>query len=193
MVERYKKRVDANDAGAMVSMGSYYIQGLVGLARDPAKARELWERAGKLGNAQANTSLARMYDEGDGIARDPEKAKHYWELGAMGGDVFARYTLGCLEMESKTQNPLRAVKHFAIAAKDGHGGAMKDVTTMRELTSKREYEETLRAFVKVTKEMNSEQREKAAEWADIFGNDSEGPGSEQWERASQWMRANGQL
>ena len=90
----------------------------------------------------------------------------------------------------ESNNPSRAVKHFAIAAKDGHEEAMKDVTKMKQLISSQEYEGTLRAFIKVTKEMKSEQRDKAKEFRALSGpTDSE----HFTERATQWMRANGHL
>ncbi|KAL9180049.1 hypothetical protein ACHAXT_008019 [Thalassiosira profunda] len=179
----------------MYALGGWYITGSFDATKDSAMARKLWERAGRLGNPEANTSLAGMYADGYGVKRDPEKAKHYYELAAMGGDVCARYKLGLLELESdeKMRRVLknaypeleleskifdaqeRAVKHFVIAAKDGHELAMKNVTLMRELIGKHEYEETLRAFVKVMEEMRSEQRDKAGE------------------KKSQWMNANGTL
>ena len=43
------KRVEANDAGAMYIMGSYYTHGQLGLQQDLAKAMELWTQAAKLG------------------------------------------------------------------------------------------------------------------------------------------------
>ena len=44
-------------------------------------------------------AFAFALENGRGVERDNKKAKqeYYYELAAIGGDVFARYDLGCLE------------------------------------------------------------------------------------------------
>ena len=51
---------------------------------------------------------------GRGVERDMKKAKHYWELAAIGGNVRARYNLGCLE--ENTGKMRIALKHYMIVA-----------------------------------------------------------------------------
>ena len=63
------------------------------------------------------------YKNGRGVEVDKMKARHYWELAAMNGDVAARYNLGCLE--GRAGNHHRAIKHFILAARDGHSNFLK--------------------------------------------------------------------
>eukprot|EP00956_Cyclotella_meneghiniana_P000746 scaffold802_cov39-Cyclotella_meneghiniana.AAC.2 len=44
-------------------------------------------------------------------------AKHYYKLAAIGGDVIARFDLGCFEKQEGNMN--RALKHWHIAASVG--------------------------------------------------------------------------
>ena len=53
-VKEMMKRVEANDAGAMSFMGSYYYHGSVSLLQDQKKAMELWKQAGALGSSHAH-------------------------------------------------------------------------------------------------------------------------------------------
>jgi TPR repeat protein len=47
-VEELMKRVEANDAGAMTALGTYYFHGQLGLLQDRNKAMELWKQAAEL-------------------------------------------------------------------------------------------------------------------------------------------------
>ena len=50
-------RVEANDAGAMCLMGSFYDHGEEGFRQDRAKAMELYARAADLGCGKAHSHL----------------------------------------------------------------------------------------------------------------------------------------
>jgi len=75
-------------------------------------------KAGELGCAQACANVALFYRQGIGVAIDEEKGMHYFRLAAKGGNVYARYNLGCLE--GQAGNTDRAFKHYIIAARAGH-------------------------------------------------------------------------
>ena len=81
----------------------------------------------------------------------------------MMGDVYARYTLGCVE--GGAGNLQRAMKHFILAAKAGYNKSLDSVKIgfMKGFVSKDEYEQTLRAYQKSHDEMKSEARDKAAD------------------------------
>jgi TPR repeat protein len=64
-VAQIRKRVEANDAGAMYVLGTYYDQGLVGLLQDREKAIALWTQAAEHGSSRAHFSLGRIYHEGE--------------------------------------------------------------------------------------------------------------------------------
>ena len=55
--EELMTRVEANDAGAMCLMGSFYDHGEEGFRQDRAKAMELYARAADLGCGKAHSHL----------------------------------------------------------------------------------------------------------------------------------------
>ena len=123
--ERLKKRVEAGDAHAMFSIGLFYSEGMYGLTQDRAKALELWQQAGELGHADANFIIGNAYYNGRGVERDYTKADHYYELAAMRGNVSARFNLG--NSEFCAGNLDRALKHYMVAAGNGHNRSVKNI------------------------------------------------------------------
>jgi TPR repeat protein len=113
-VEDIMKRVEANDAGSIYILGSYYHYGESGLQHDLARAMELYTRAAEFGSSQAYFALALIYDE----EGDLKKAKFHYEAAAMAGHKAARCNLGT--MEAQSGNMQRALKHWIIAASAGN-------------------------------------------------------------------------
>ena len=120
---------------------------------------------------------------------DLKKAQYYYELAAIMGDVQARYFLGLLEgratnndvegytleaLQTKLRHRERSVKHFELAARAGHEGAMdriKDIYNRRVMVktfSAEEYANIVRAYTKSRDEMKSDDREKALAIRDMF-------------------------
>ena len=93
-MKRIMKRMEANDAMAIHSLGVFYARGMNGYPVDHTKALELWYRASELGSARSFNDIGRAYDVGQGVERDEKKAAHYYELAAIGGDETARHNLG---------------------------------------------------------------------------------------------------
>jgi TPR repeat protein len=91
-IEELMKRVEANDAGAMHVLGSYYDHGQLGLQQDLAKGVELWKQAAKLGSSEAHFALGCNYDE----EGDSKKEKFHYEAAAMAGNEAARCKLESL-------------------------------------------------------------------------------------------------
>jgi TPR repeat protein len=58
-----KKRVDANDAGAIYVLGNHF-HGYLGLQQDQDKAIELWKQAAKLVSSEAHFALGNIFVEG---------------------------------------------------------------------------------------------------------------------------------
>ena len=129
MMEQMKKRAaEIDDAVAMSNLGCFYHDGMYGLPQDHAKALELWQQAGELGNALAYYSIGVAYDIGNGVGRDGKKANHYWELAAMRGDTDARHNLGVYEYNKGNMD--RALKHFMIAAGMGCTASLEEFKQM---------------------------------------------------------------
>lgn len=124
-IERIKKRVEADDAIAIHTLGYYYSDGDMGFPQDHGKAMELWLRAGDLGHATAYGNIASNYRRGQGVERDTKKSKYYAELAAMGGHVNARHNLGVLEAQAG--NMERAMKHLMISAGAGDDKSLEAI------------------------------------------------------------------
>ena len=168
MKERYEKRMEMDDAHAIFNLACCYKKGKHGMPQDRAKAWELFHRAGELGNSYANKNIGNAYDSGEGVEHDTAKAKHYWELAAIGGNVTARYNLGCFE-EEDAENMVRALKHYIIAAGCGCNDSLNAIREfyMNGHATKDDYAKALRAYQKYVDGIKSAQRDDAA----LFDND----------------------
>jgi len=157
-----KKRIEAGDSQAMYNQGCGHRDGIHGCPQDYGKGLELWHRAGELGYSAAHTAIGNAYYYGVGVEVDKEKAKHYYELAAIGGCVIARYNLGCFE--KKAGNLDRALRHFMIAARSGHGKSLKQIKrlcTNGHVTDE-DYTEALQSYQEYLGEIKSRQRDEAA-------------------------------
>ena len=109
--ERLQKRVVLDDAEAIFMLGSNYDEGRYGSPQDYEKSLELFVRAGDLGCAEAYNNVGYAYENGNGTETDKKKkAKYFFELAAIGGNIGARYNLGCSEVH--VGNYERALKHL---------------------------------------------------------------------------------
>ncbi len=90
-----------------------------------------------------------------------EKAVHHWEEAAIGGHPAARHDIGVYEAHNGRYE--RAVKHFIIAANLEHEGALNALKILytRELASKEDYADALRAYQAAVDATKSKEREKA--------------------------------
>ena len=146
----------------MYDLASYYAEGRHGLPQDLVKAFELYQRAAKLGCADAYYNIGFAYVNGVGVERDEKKARYYYELAAIGGAVTARYNLGILE--KKSGNIDRALKHFMIAVEFGCGKSWVHIKRffMNGHATEDDYDKALRAYRDYVGEIKSAQRDAAA-------------------------------
>jgi hypothetical protein len=161
-IERMKKRVEANDALAMVNLGTYYQLGMLGLRQDNAKALKLFHKSAKLGNNIAHFNLSACYREGDIGENDTRKATYHTQLAAMAGNVQARCNLG--SGEGRAGNMDRAYKHWMISANAGHDLSMKAVQEGYKsgFVTKDDHEKTVCAHGNSIDEMKSDDRDRYA-------------------------------
>ena len=161
-IERLEKRMEVGDANAMYNLGYYYEVGVFGLARDRAKALELYHRAGGIGYTKAYNNIGSAYYNGIGVERDGKKADHYYGLAAMGGDEVARHNLGCAE--ARVDNWDRATKHWLIAAGDGYDDSVKHIQLLYKAgyATKDDYASALKNYQAYLDEIKSDQRDNAA-------------------------------
>ena len=155
--KRMMKRIKANDPDAMCEMGTrLYHEG------DHDKAFEYWTKAAELGDSKAHHNLGYMYERGKGVEKDEEKAVYHYEKAAIGGDPSARFNLG--NHEARNGRVDKAVKHYIIAAKLGHTGAMETLWDHYKHGSitKEDLDATLRTHQAAIDATKSPQREAAA-------------------------------
>lgn len=79
---RTLKKAESGDASAQFGLGTIYDFGN-GVARDPKKAFEWYEKAAKQGHAFAQHSLGKMYEDGEAVEQDYKKAVEWNEKAAM--------------------------------------------------------------------------------------------------------------
>jgi TPR repeat protein len=154
-VEEMMKRVEVNDAGAIMFLASAHCHGKLGLLQDQERAMEFWKQAAELGSSKAHLELGIIYDaEGNS-----KNAKFHYGAAAMLGNEVARYNIGCMEFESgKTE---RAMKHWMIAACAGDYNAMQCMIELftQGAVSKESIDSTLAAYNNSCAEMRSEARD----------------------------------
>ena len=156
-IERMKKRVETNDAQAMVVLGRYYRFGRADLRQDHAKALEFYHKSAKLGNHYAQFALSAYYGE-----KDTRKETYHGQLSAMAGNVQARYNLGCDEFIAGNMD--RAYKHWMISANGGYDSSMKAIQDgyNNGHVTKDDHTQTSRAYGISIDEMKSDDRVRAA-------------------------------
>ena len=161
-LNRTKKLMDNGNALAFNILARYYVKGIRGFSQDYQSANELYLKAGELGCADGYYKLGISYHRGKGVQVDMKIATHYYELAAMSGHVNARHNLACIE--GAAGNNHRSIKHFIMAAKAGFEKSLEGVKIgyKHELVTKDEYASTLRAYHERQKEMNSDERDRAA-------------------------------
>ncbi|KAL9179476.1 hypothetical protein ACHAXT_008766 [Thalassiosira profunda] len=169
--ERLNKKMAANDADAYHNLACKYLDGYMGLERDPEKAEKLYLKAASLGSYQAHCALGIMYFFGRGIAMNEKKAIHHFQIAAIGGDPQSRHNLGGLEFERG--NITVAKRHWMISASVGFDEALKTIRMGYEdgWASKDEYAEALRACQKAMDEVTSEERTKAQKTGSSWNED----------------------
>jgi tetratricopeptide (TPR) repeat protein len=157
--ENVMKRIEANDPVAMRENGSEcYKKG------DYSSAFEYFTKAAKLGDVLAHHQLSICYALGRGVEKDEKKEIFHWEEAAIGGHPNARYNLG--NHEWRNGRIERSMKHYSIAAGQGHDGAIKALK--RQYTqgtiSKENFAASLRAHQAALDGTKSPQREVAEEY-----------------------------
>ena len=163
--ERFKRRLQANDAAAFHYLGNAYSMGNWGIRQNHKKAIELWKRGAELGSCNADASLAAAYMNGEGVAESIFEGRFHFIIAAIGGHEAARHCLGMMERDI-AKDTATAMKHFMIAARSGYDDSLKEVGEGYKagVVTKDEYANTLRAHKEYQDRMKSKEREEAANW-----------------------------
>ena len=121
----YRKAADKGSTAAMVELGVLFATGS-GVAKDPAQARKLFERAAEAGNARGITNLAAL-SGGSGTPADPVKTRALLSTGAEANSAEAQFQLGLMAANGTggPQDDVAARSLFEKAAAQNHAGALE--------------------------------------------------------------------
>src|SRR5713226_2257574 len=122
-VGAYRKAADKGSTSAMVELGVLLATGS-GVAKDPAEARKLFERAAAAGNPRGALNLATLSESG-GAPSDPVKARALLSRAAETNSAEAQYQLGLMIADGigGPRDDVAARALFEKAAAQDHPGA----------------------------------------------------------------------
>lgn len=105
----------AGRADAMVVLARAYDEGLENIR----EALPWYQKAAAKGNAEAQTRLGLLYDEGIGVAQDTDAAMAWYAKAAAQGDDMAELALGRHHADDLGDNA-EALRYFRRAAEQGN-------------------------------------------------------------------------
>ncbi len=79
-----KQKAESGDAKSQLALARMHYNG-DGMAKDDAKAAELYQKAAEQGNAMAQYNLGMMYQKGEGVTKDAAKAEEWLKKAAAQG------------------------------------------------------------------------------------------------------------
>ena len=122
----YAMGILAGDRPSLVAAGDLLRFGATDLPADPMLARELFERAGVIGDLGARRRLAEMHLRGEGTAADPLKSVELFTELAENGDISSFITLGDLfaRGEFVPADGAKAVGYYERAAAAGNAAGI---------------------------------------------------------------------
>jgi hypothetical protein len=125
----FKMQAENGDTFAQYFLGECYLNGY-GTAVDKPMAAYWYQKAAEKGNAEAQWSLANIYQEGcEQIPKDTDKALYWYEQSASQGYVVSQHYLGTLYLSGIgcEQNFEKALFWFNKAAEQGDDQSQYDL------------------------------------------------------------------
>jgi TPR repeat protein len=128
----YRRAADKGSTAAMVELGVLLATGS-GVAKDPAQARKLLERAAEAGNPRAAVNLMNLPESG-GAPPDSAKARALLSKAVDGNSAEAQYQLGMMTADGigGPKDDVAARALFEKAAAQGHPAALKRMGAFAE-------------------------------------------------------------
>lgn len=122
-ISAYRKAADKGSTSAMVELGVLLGTGS-GVAKDPAEARKLFERAAEAGNPRGVSNLAAF---SGGVPSDPVKARALLSKAVETDSAEAQYQLGLMTADGigGPKDDVAARALFEKAAAQAHPGALE--------------------------------------------------------------------
>ena len=128
-IEYITKAAEKGYIAAIERLGTYYDQGLEGLAPNPVLSFEWYMKGAELGDASCEYGVGFDYLTGKGVEKDYEEAARWILKSAEKGYVEAEYTIGIMVLrgiyfESDIEN---SKDWFRKAAAQGHESALEEL------------------------------------------------------------------
>lgn len=145
----------------------------LGVAKNPARAIELYRKAAKSGNAAAQNSLGLLYYQGRGAPQDYVEAAGWFRKAAELGNPLAQYNLASMYRDAfgVARDMPEAMRWFRKSAEQGDADAQESLGRIYfdGLGAAQDYAEAMRWFRKAAEQGNA-QAQFALGWAYDFGN-----------------------
>ncbi len=135
----FTQSATAGDPKSQTRLGTMYEQGL-GLAKNPKRAADWYEKAADAGEPEAQTHLARLYRNGKGIPRDEKRAVYWYARAAEQGLGIAQFFLGLMYETGRgvAKDYVQAFKWLDLAATGGDEDAKIKRDRMKAVMSARQ-------------------------------------------------------
>jgi len=115
---------------AGVSWSADFQKGLTAAqSGDFATALREWTPLAEQGNADAQSNLGQMYDQGLGVSQDYKTAVKWYTLAAEQGNADAQFTLGMMN-DHEEEDYKTALKWYTLAAEQGDARAQNNLGSM---------------------------------------------------------------
>jgi hypothetical protein len=136
-----------------------------GVAKDEARAVQLYQAAADQGLAAAQRNLGAMYAYGEGVAKDEARAAELYQAAADQGDADAQCALGLMYANGRgvAKDEARAVELFQAAADQGHAGAQFELGVVYEEGScgeERDFSRAMKLFQRAAAQGHAEARQR---------------------------------
>jgi hypothetical protein len=137
-LEPLRQAAERGFADAQNALGVRYDDG-IGVAQDPAQAREWFRKAAEQGHAAAQNNLAFMYEVGRGGPLDYDAALKWYRLAAEGGWPAAQASLALMYAGAVgvMRDLVEAYKWLDIAALSAAGQEKEKYVEVRDLLAAR--------------------------------------------------------
>jgi TPR repeat protein len=124
-VSTYRKAADKGSTSAMVELGVMLADGS-GVAKDPAEARALFQRAAQAGNPRGAVNLAALSGS-EGLPSDPAEARALLTKAAEANSAEAEFQLGLMYANGVggPKDDVAARALFEKAAAQNHAAALE--------------------------------------------------------------------
>lgn len=124
-----QRAADVGARGAIEQLGELYANGGYGLAPDPAKARDAYERAVEAGSIDALASLGRLLLNTDFSAEAQKRGLDMLKQAADAGQVAAAVRLAEIYLSGAGVDPdvKQALHYYGVGLVSGNAGAMLSV------------------------------------------------------------------